>query len=478
MAWWKRASEQGFGIAQYNYAGALYFGVGIDKNLAESYYWMKQSAGSGEDIALQFLRTHRDEFSSVADTEIITTPADDILTKETPKLTEDTETASSKETEAAELSEDSTVDTPSPDATVSAGEPEINDEIVQSDTDTDTEPSPVRVSQSFYVKVLEQSLINSNFNVFSPVVMVAPSALMLRVMSIAGDWYEVRVPGGFLGWIARSSGVFNKGILTINTETEQIFADYADDSVANQIGFASFGDQLLVMSEYQNWLQVLAPEDNTAWIKIEAVAKITSSDVEAALNWQQQRLHRRSKNIDSPSVDEQVVNSEMAVEDIQFDSEGAISSATQVVDDVNSVEIESLTVDEPEVSFSPTIKQSNSPTSTGIHNDNAWLYSKDPKRYTLQLFSIRERKQAITLFEEIADRGQVFSTYSNDARWYFILVGDFATSAEALAYLPELPFWAQNSMVKSFSTLQLKRCEKRVHLAEYETAGLVHYCSQ
>ena len=111
-----------------------------------------------------------------------------------------------------------------------------------------------------------------------------------------------------------------------------------------------------------------------------------------------------------------------------------------------------------------------------MHNDNQWLYSRNPEHYTLQLFSIKDRDKALVLYEKVKNGGHLFSTVSKGTRWYFILLGDFESKTTAQNKLKELPKWARLGAVKSFSTLQRKRCEKILDLANYESVNLDQSC--
>lgn len=624
VAWWKRAAEQGYGIAQYNYARALYFGIGVEKNLPQSYYWMQQSAESGEEIALRFVEAHKEEFSDIAALPIQAQP-------QPQPQPQEIETAKENENVAPEFSTELIADQEAEpagqqdlivteaDIEASSAEVDVSGSLVIEQSD-EADSTELDERASFYVFLPKQSLIYSQFNTFSPVVMTEREGLMLRVMSKAGKWYEVRAPGGFPGWIDVTAGTLDKGIFTVNENAQMIFADYTDNSDGNQIGFVNKGDKLLVLSqptaENTSWVHILSPEDNSAWIKSDAVSRVTSTDLEAGLNWQKQRLVRKSKTMDLPqskpkpervavvapentdnglkveeeiqpkqalnktevinesnnielfTVDEfladfgtqQTIETEnistaqlegvekenMSSEDVQVESNSEVlveslfvnddelviveeldkpvvaelvwqaesnaveaqasvktlesnndeSDVVKVVKDVtfNDKEVSVVQSDqttesetdvdaiqtpvliESEISFSPTVTRAANLDHTGIHNDNQWLYSKNPNRYTLQLISVRERKKAFALFNGVGSQGQLFSTFSNGSRWYFILIGDFATVNDALNHLPQLPRWAQNAIVKSFDTLQSRRCDKLDQLDDFERHGLDQYC--
>ena len=115
-------------------------------------------------------------------------------------------------------------------------------------------------------------------------------------------------------------------------------------------------------------------------------------------------------------------------------------------------------------------------TATGIDNDNAWLYSRDPEHYTLMLFSSKDRNKALALYKGVIEQGQLFSTISDGNRWYYIILGSFPTKAEAETELANLPIWARSGAARLFGSLRNKRCEKLDLLDNYESRGLVEFC--
>lgn len=114
--------------------------------------------------------------------------------------------------------------------------------------------------------------------------------------------------------------------------------------------------------------------------------------------------------------------------------------------------------------------------STGINNDNQWLFERTSGKYTLQLFSMQSRSSAEGQMSSLNGRGQFYSTVVDGNRWYYVLLGKFMTEEAARAVAAELPRWANGARVRSLGRLRVNRCKKLGLYNEEEARGLAELC--
>jgi len=450
VAWWLRSSLQGFGIAQFNYARAVFYGFGVEQNLPEARYWMEQSAASGEDVARRFLDSHKDAFAGVvADRGPLDSRESSVVSARAEK------TATKKPVSDPVLEG------------VSSSAPQA---VFQPDTTTSLETVlPYHVTVTGH-----PAIIFSAPGDISPVLLEVKTdvfpELLLRVVAVSGEWLEVNVPGGFPVWIGKD-GTRIQGRLVEVTDAKQL---YVRDRVSGET--------------------ILAPEELTGWINKSQVTRTSGAEIDLARQWQDLVILRKSAPALSSApepgsgedggVDNSPVDSVLqtaGVESGALPSDQSVSSETESVSRVNpSGKVESLTVDEfvTQLENRVEIALETEPDNqkARVHNDNQWLYSRHPEHVTLQLVRIKDRDKALVLYEEVKNGGQLFSTVSEGGRWYFILLGDFESEATARNTLKTLPNWAQLGVVKSFHILQRTRCEKILDLANYERVGLDQHC--
>ncbi len=110
----------------------------------------------------------------------------------------------------------------------------------------------------------------------------------------------------------------------------------------------------------------------------------------------------------------------------------------------------------PPVAPSPEV---NAPTTNGLQ-EAVWLKGRDPRRYTVQVYSGKEMNalREISVAVATTDPQAYFSTTSRSGPWYSLVVGDYADSAAAQtaaakmsARVPTIKPW-----VRRFDEVQAK----------------------
>lgn len=95
------------------------------------------------------------------------------------------------------------------------------------------------------------------------------------------------------------------------------------------------------------------------------------------------------------------------------------------------------------------LSKKTTPSSTAITNppigkvddSEAWLWSQDPRRYTLQLLGGRNDKSIQTFIQKykLKDKAVYFHTKHNQRDWYALVYGSYNTRNEALQAIKSLP---------------------------------------
>lgn len=110
----------------------------------------------------------------------------------------------------------------------------------------------------------------------------------------------------------------------------------------------------------------------------------------------------------------------------------------------------------PPVAPAPEV---NAPTTNGLQ-EAVWLKGRDPRRYTVQVYSGKEMNalREISVAVATTDPQAYFSTTSRSGPWYSLVVGDYADSAAAqtaaakmAARVPTIKPW-----VRRFDEVQAK----------------------
>ena len=313
--WWKRAAEQGFGIAQYNYARLVFYGIGLEKDIEEARYWMEQSAKSGQQVAAQFLEAHRDVFQLEIDPTSSSSqqPASVVKAEESaeapdsitnPEVVAETSSATTNSSENSEDTREDEIEF------LSTSEPQ---EVITDDSDF----------EYYYMLVGDDSeLLFSQFNRFSPVVVEVGAKVLLRVVSEAGEWLQVQVPGGVPVWIDQTDTRVDNNFLEILEETKPVYADPTDDINHGFLGNLPRGTKLLILQLENNWYQVQGPETITGWIEKKNLSLVASNQESISTVWQSQGLQRKIAALSS-----QTDASELAVHESESN---ATDDATQI----------------------------------------------------------------------------------------------------------------------------------------------------
>lgn len=93
----------------------------------------------------------------------------------------------------------------------------------------------------------------------------------------------------------------------------------------------------------------------------------------------------------------------------------------------------------------------------GVRDSKAWLWSQDPRHYTLQLLGGRNDKsiQKFIRKYKLRDKAIYFHTNHNKRNWYALIYGSYNNRGEALQAIKELPSELQKTSpwARSFSSI-------------------------
>ena len=297
VAWWRKAAEQGFTIAQYNFGRALFYGVGIEKNIEQARFWMEQSAFGGEEVAKNFLQEHA---AALTDKTLEELPQSSSIEQVTADVGSEEQP---DEIEVIEVTEESQ---PVEEQVAQEIEPEVEQQVQSDAQDQDSKPLSdegsdfisesgnelVQVNENVYHVLVKQNgeLVYSRFNSRAPVITTLEARILLRVVAQVDGWMQVQKPGGFTAWVAASDVTISQDFAKVNRPGTSLLADFTDQSSSNQIGELQENEQLLVLLRAGEWVQVLAPEQISGWIKEASVTSVSANESEIATIWQAQRL--------------------------------------------------------------------------------------------------------------------------------------------------------------------------------------------
>ena len=92
-----------------------------------------------------------------------------------------------------------------------------------------------------------------------------------------------------------------------------------------------------------------------------------------------------------------------------------------------------------------------------IGDSKAWLWSQDPRRYTLQLLGGRNDKsiQAFIRKYKLRDKAIYFHTNHNQRNWHALVYGSYNNRSEALQAIKNLPAAIQKTSpwARSFASI-------------------------
>lgn len=262
-----------------------------------------------------------------------------------------------------------------------------------------------------------------------------PAGTLVDVVGYQGDHAEISIPGGLPVWVPEAETGRQGDDVVIRGRRVRGWPDPGEDRGDHAMGLLPEGSILRVLARRDGWVRVMAPEWVTAWVNADALVRPASSTIIHTV-WQQQAA-------------------------------------------VLAAGYESVPVPDPEPGAEPV--RASSPrvgglAGTGVDNDNAWLFENASGNYTLQLFSMQSLESARSLHESLDGQGQFFSTTIRGNRWYFVLLGKFASQAAARSVAQTLPRWASGAEIRTLARLQTNRCGKRDQLAEDESVGLERLC--
>ncbi|MEM7196504.1 MAG: SPOR domain-containing protein [Pseudomonadota bacterium] len=288
---------------------------------------------------------------------------------------------------------------------------------------------------------------------------------LVDIVTTQGEWARVSVPGGLPVWIQAIDADPAEGIIAVTGSRVKVRAQPSVQSTVPVLGLVGTGMRLQLLEKREDWYRVLAPEWITAWIPQENIEPLDGSASEQQNAWTQQRDSLIARYTQSST--KTVQSSSKPQSTAQADGSGE-SPEQKIV---------TRTANQPKSPISTEPPLSHSTAQTFPANDNDWIFTQPDGRYTLQLFSVQSRQDALNLYASLRQPARLFSTVIRGDRWYFVLLGEFASSADAQRVRQTLPKWARNASVRTFSRLKNKRCAKLGTLAEFEARGLEKHCN-
>ncbi len=117
-------------------------------------------------------------------------------------------------------------------------------------------------------------------------------------------------------------------------------------------------------------------------------------------------------------------------------------------------------------------------SSTAI-NDNRWLFTQTKGAYVIHLFTLLDFDKALTISRDLPyrDRAHLYTTFSNQQQWAFLLLGPYASETAAINAREALPgYLAKGARIRLVSLISKNRCAKREQLDAQQSEGLDAYC--
>ena len=186
-----------------------------------------------------------------------------------------------------------------------------------------------------------------------------PQDILVDTVSIAGSYAEVMVPGGLPVWIEnkevelRDSRAFVHG----NGQNARLEPSTGHDTA--EIGKIPPGSILRLIERKEGWLRVLASAWITGWVNTRDLAEV-GSVIDTEEVWIQQKGELLSFYAASDPAPQPTAA--LAVETSELPQESPLTRDELI--------------------------------TTGLANDNNWLFEGGSEKYTLQLFSMRDLSSA------------------------------------------------------------------------------------
>jgi SH3-like domain-containing protein len=307
LDWWRRSAVQGFSIAQFNYGGALFYGIGEEKNLSAAKFWIEQSARSGEQVAINFLEKNAADFAHLkqsktyiknseqpAETPENSFEAGDaaVAGQQENSASDQGATAIVEEPPAAEKQQEKAQEQKKVELTIdefvsqlaggtATGSGNENSARVESSNDQKIH----RVNNSG-IQLLDSPELNAE-----PMFKVSRGTLV-AVNSVEKDWARASIPGGLPVWLPASAISIENNIAVVDKNRVEMSLLPEAGSHKAALGELGKGVRLEILDVDDQWVRVLAPQQVSGWVLLSDLDPETGSD-ELNREWrkQQRKLH-------------------------------------------------------------------------------------------------------------------------------------------------------------------------------------------
>ncbi|MEO0367318.1 MAG: SH3 domain-containing protein [Pseudomonadota bacterium] len=487
IKWWLKAAEQDHALAQFNIGRAYYLGIGTDEDHGKARNWFERATANGEPKSAEIL----EELGWTSNLQALLAQAqdnqadaiNDSLQLEQGEVLESRIIPIQREDDtppAADQSVDTTTLAQIESAPVVPGDEAVKPQqentgvsrfsVLEKEQTADTVTEEVERTSRLTIggklpaqkptvvasNDIEQSnpissrgpvdrgidgpgnrsngngnansqqttsvALYSNPGVRSVLIALTSEIQELDVIERNGDWLTVTHNRGFPVWVhsdfiraEEDRGTVNG--VSVNARSVPIVAS------GTKIGTLDNNEQLKILGKRQDWYRVLSPARFRAWVKRD-----------------------------------------------EFLAAGADSSRSTDAGSNSATQRSSSLVEKVNTSFG-----TNDPSSLNDHN--AWLFSKPPTHYTIQLASFDEDYKVVDFLDQVqfAEDSELhqFSSLRNDTEWVFFLYGGYSTLAKAnkdKARIKQPKGW-----IRAFGKIQQNRCSMWSDSSRW-TAEYNRYC--
>ena len=112
-------------------------------------------------------------------------------------------------------------------------------------------------------------------------------------------------------------------------------------------------------------------------------------------------------------------------------------------------------------------------------DDNRWLFTQKRDAYVIHLFTLLDFDKALAVSQDAPyrDRAHLYTTFSNQQQWAFLLLGPYANETAAIHARKALPgYLAKGARIRLVSLIAKNRCAKREQPDAQQSIGLDAFC--
>ena len=254
LSLWEQSANKGDSGAQFNLGLAYYIGEERSADLAEASKWISQAADQGHPEATRILAVINSE-----------------LTNNNSELTNNSGGVASNNTNATAGSEAAltTTDESSLVAT---------DNIQSAST---AQPTKLYWKSADSEVELYDQANGTAFGALQP-------GTPLEIMGQDGGWARVTLPDGLRTWIYSKFINIDEdhGIITADSVRVRPIPS-TNNSKSPPLGKYRRGDRVLIIGSEGDWVEIRAPKQIGAWLRVQDIIEYKDTESNRALQWQQ-----------------------------------------------------------------------------------------------------------------------------------------------------------------------------------------------